>query len=184
MAFSTQFFSEQLQGFDASSLDLLQRILLVNDGTLTEALEAAFLEPVLLVKLAGGVSRASERNEELELDAGEQLMERKILLRGEASGANFVYAESLLAVDRLPGPLREGLLNSSMPLGRLWSEHRLETWKEIRHVERRRAGAFASYFGCREDDEVLARRYRVFSGGRPSMVIAEYFPAKYHRTGL
>ena len=179
MAFSTQFFSERLRGFDAGSLDLLQRVLLVNDGTLTEALEAAFLEPIRLVKLAAEVSAAGKRNQDLELDPAERVMDRKILLRGETSGFTFVYAESLLAIDRLPGPIREGLSQSSVPLGRLWSEHKLETWKELRSVWRRRADELAAHFGSSEDSEVLARYYRVFSGGRPTMLISEYFPEKY-----
>jgi hypothetical protein len=37
-----------LQEFDATSLDLLHRVLLVNDGTLTDALESAMLEPIRL----------------------------------------------------------------------------------------------------------------------------------------
>ena len=43
-------FLAQFDGFDASSLDLLQRILLVTDGTLTDTLEAAFLGPIGLGK--------------------------------------------------------------------------------------------------------------------------------------
>jgi hypothetical protein len=45
-------FLAQFGEFDASSLGLLQRILLINDGTLTDTLEAAFLEPISLGKIA------------------------------------------------------------------------------------------------------------------------------------
>ena len=44
-------FLAQFGDFDASSLDLLQRVLLVSDGTLTDTLEAAFLEPISLRKI-------------------------------------------------------------------------------------------------------------------------------------
>ena len=42
--------------------------------------------------------------DQLELPAGAPLLERKILLYGETSGRSYVYAESLLALDRLPPP--------------------------------------------------------------------------------
>jgi hypothetical protein len=45
-------FLAQLDGFDASSLDVLRRIFLISDGTLTDTVEAAFLEPIALIKLA------------------------------------------------------------------------------------------------------------------------------------
>ena len=47
----------QLEDFDPHSLGLLQRIFLVSDGTLTDTLEAAFLEPVGIVKLAAETAR-------------------------------------------------------------------------------------------------------------------------------
>jgi chorismate-pyruvate lyase len=175
-------FLAQLDGFDTSSLDLLQRILLISDGTLTDTLEAAFIEPIALIKVAVRTLPAPARIDALDLDAGTLLMERKILLRGEESGCNFVYAESLLVVDRLPESFREGVMKSNLPIGRLWSEHKLETWKEILFVERRPARELAEYFGSEEQAEILGRRYRVFSGGRPIMMITEHFPADYRNS--
>lgn len=172
-------FLSQLNGFDASSLALLQRVLLITDGTLTDVLEAAFLEPILLVKLANQVKPAETRIDELDLDPGERLMRREILLRGEKSGRNFVYAESQLAVGRLHPQFRDRLVGSTEPIGRLWTEHRIETWKQILEVVRRPAGGLSGYFGCAEDAELLGRRYCVFTGGRPTIVTAEYFPERY-----
>jgi hypothetical protein len=73
-------FLAQFGDFDASSLDLLQRVLLVSDGTLTDTLEAAFLEPISLRKIAIQVVPARRTLPELDVLAGEPLMERKILL--------------------------------------------------------------------------------------------------------
>ena len=42
----------RLNGFDVKSLDPLQRVLLVTDGTLTEILEANFFERIRLVKVS------------------------------------------------------------------------------------------------------------------------------------
>jgi chorismate-pyruvate lyase len=172
-------FLAQFDGFDASSLDLLQRILLVTDGTLTDALEAAFLEPIGLRKIALNILAAPAPVDELDLLAGAPLLERKILLYGETSGRPYVYAESLLALDRLPPRFREELMHSDTPMGRLWSEHKMETWKELLTVARHPMNKLAPYLGTTAGADCLVRRYRLISGGRPLMIIEEHFPAKY-----
>jgi chorismate-pyruvate lyase len=153
--------------------------LLVCDGTLTNTLEAAFLEPITLIKIAVDVSPAAAAVEALELEAGAPVMTRQILLRGERSGRNFVYAETVLALDRLPPDFREQLLTSSAPLGRLWLDHKLETRKEMLDVHEQPAGELSQHFSGGPSALVLVRRYRVFSGGRPSMLITEHFPESY-----
>ena len=168
-----------LQEFDATSLDLLHRVLLVNDGTLTDALEAAMLEPIRLKKLAVDVFPAPEAVASLELDAGHLMMDRKILLVGAGTGRNYVYAESQLALDRLPAGLRQELIQSAKPMGRLWSEYRLETWKEPLRVSRGPADELAVYFPAGAHNDLLSRHYRLISGGKPLMVINEFFPTAY-----
>ncbi len=164
-----------LISFDVRSLNLLQRVLLVNDGTLTDALEAALLQRITLVKIAVDVAVAAAPIESLELDAGAPLMSRKILLRGEETGTNYVYAETLIALDRLSPELRDQLVNTNNPVGRLWVEHRLETRKEILKMWRAPVGELSGYFGVPAETELLARSYRVFSAQRPIMLITEYF---------
>jgi chorismate-pyruvate lyase len=172
-------FLAQFGDFDASSLDLLQRVLLVSDGTLTDTLEAAFLEPISLRKIAIQVVPARRALPELDVLAGEPLMERKILLCGESSGRAYVYAESVLVLDRLPSRFREELVESDMPIGRLWSEHKLETWKELLAMSRHPICGLAAHFQTAGESDCLVRSYRVISGGRPLMAITEHFPATY-----
>lgn len=162
-------------GFDGlGSLTPLQRMLLACDGTLTDMVEAAFGEPIRLIKIAVETGPAAEAVLELDLDAGGLVMRRQILLQGESTGVNYVYAESLIAVDTLPSALRDALLHSDAPLGRLWVQHRLETRKEILRVWR--ISGEAPRFGPAGAQGQLARSYRVFSSGRPIMLISEYFP--------
>ncbi len=169
----------RLSGFDWNLLGALQRVLLVTDGTLTEILEAFFGERVRLVKLSQKAIAAGGSHGLFEPKDDETLVERKILLQGEHSGRNYVYAESLVAVDRLGPAFRDALLNSSTPLGRLWLDHRLETFKQMHDVRYQRANGLAHYFESAEEEPLLARTYRVISGGRVVMVISEYFPAVY-----
>ena len=67
---------------------------------------------------------------------------------------------------------------SDTPMGRLWSEHRLETWKELLTVARHPMHKLAPYLGSAAAD-CLTRRYRLIAGGRPLMIIEEHFPAQY-----
>ncbi len=172
-------FLSQFDGFDPSSLDPLQRILLVTDGTLTDTLEAAFGEPIGLRKIALDIVPADRPVEDLDLTQGETLLDRKIVLYGETSGRPYIYAESKLALDRLPARFRDELLRSDTPMGRLWSEYRLETWKELLYVGRQAAAYRAAHLQVTPDAELLARRYRLISGGRPLMIIEEQFPVSY-----
>ncbi|MGH9719395.1 MAG: chorismate--pyruvate lyase family protein [Bryobacteraceae bacterium] len=172
-------FLSQVNGVDPKSLGLLQRIFLVNDGTLTDTVEAAVLEPIRLTKLSGAISPAAAPAAALDLEAGETVMDRAILLSGETTGRNYVYAQSQLALDRLPAGFRRELLDSNKPMGRLWSEYRLETWKELLSVTRGPAPGLAAHFPGGEHEDMLRRQYRVVSGGRPLMIITEWFPARY-----
>lgn len=172
-------FLEQLGHFDTRSLGLIQRVMLATDGTLTDTVQAIFNEPIGLNKLSISVAPAPEPIDVLALEAGEQIMERKVLIFGETTGRSYVYAESILAVRRLPEPFRAAVLTSDEPLGRLWSRHKLETWKELLSVTSGTLPHPDSFFSVNDSRELLTRTYRVLSGGQPLMLIAEYFPAAY-----
>ena len=81
----------------------LERVLPVIGGTVTEVLEQHLGEP---------------------LCATELVLERRVLLRGATTSAPVLYAESLIALDRLDPRVRDGLLTTAQPIGRLIREHR------------------------------------------------------------
>jgi chorismate-pyruvate lyase len=166
-----------LPEYETSSLEPIERVLLESDGTLTCMLEAASQETIVAVKLAQHVVPAAERGDLLDVEAGELLMSRKVLLQGVRTGANYVFAESMIAVDRLEAPLRQGLLTSHEPIGRIWKTNRLETYKEVVRVRREPCGTLSRHFEINPDTRLLVRTYRVFSRGKPVMLITEYFSA-------
>jgi chorismate-pyruvate lyase len=171
-------FLKQLGDFDASGLGVVQRVLLVTDGTLTDTVEAIFGEPIGLRKLAVNISTAGSDPAPLEVTPGESVMHRKILLYGESTQQNYVYAESSLALNRLPPGFREGLLSTDIPLGRLWSQYRIETWKELLFAGLVSIEPLQDYFPA-GNGGLVKRTYRMISHGAPLMVITECFPREY-----
>ena len=163
------------EAVDLDGLSPVMRLLLVNDGTLTELLEAASSDTIAIVGLDQHMQRAAQRVELLDLDVGEALIDRKIVLRGERSRTHHVYAESLIAIDRLPSPVRHALLTSNTPIGRLCRQHRLEIFKEIIEFGRQPAGELCRHLPVERNAAVLARTCRLSMRGRPVMLIKEYF---------
>lgn len=167
----------RFDGIDAAALTPLQRILLITDGTLTEILEAYFLERIELVKISQRMLTVGSSDIPLSAPAAEPVMERNIQLRGARSGRIFVHAESLVLVGRLEPAFQTELLETNVPLGRLWRRHRLETWKNLVSIVCGKAGEHHVLLGCDRDTLVLSRVYDVFSSRRLVMRITEHFCA-------
>jgi chorismate-pyruvate lyase len=51
----------------------------------------------------------------------------------------------------------------------------VEIFKEITGLKNQAAGYLAGYFGTSADTSLLVRSCRIFAGGRPAMLINEYF---------
>lgn len=176
-------FLKQLDVFQQNSLGRLSRILLASDGTLTDVVEAAMLEPISLKRLhvetvSPDVPMDLNLLDLLDLAVRDRVMERRILLFGSKTGRNYVYAESFLALDRFPCAVTRALTESDIPVGRLWLEHGLEGRKELLAVSCVPGnGCLAAYFPEHRDTALVMRRYRMISGGHPLMLITEYFPA-------
>jgi chorismate-pyruvate lyase/acyl carrier protein len=161
------------------TLSAFQRILLTTDGTVTEILEAFSGESIRVVKLHQDVINLERAVASLELPWGEPVLRRSILLQGHMSLVNFLYADSIIALDRLTEGVRDGLLNSKKGIGMLILEHRIETFKEILDCGIEPASGLAQYFQVEPEASIIHRTYRMLSGGRPIMVITEKFPSSY-----
>jgi chorismate-pyruvate lyase len=147
---------------DPSSLSPFQKILLIADGTLTNILEAFLNEPIGIVKLSEEIVSIPGDIQALEIKAGTFVLERKILLQGKTSQRNWLYAASVIVLERIEEKFREKLIKSHTPIGKLWIEHKTETFKEIFTYSREQAGNLANYFEIQKEDKLLSRTYRVF----------------------
>ncbi len=161
---------------DPSKLGPFQKILLIADGTLTNLLEAFLNEPIGVVKLSEKIVSITADILPLEIKAGTEVLERQILLQGKTSQRNWLYADSIIVLERLEEKFREKLIKSHTPIGKLWREHKTETFKEIVTYDRELAGSLSDYFEIKREDKLLSRTYRVFSSRQPVMTIIEKFP--------
>jgi chorismate-pyruvate lyase len=162
---------------DLADADVIGRVIVTTDGTVTELLEAWAGESVALGELAQEEGRLHRGVRALDASEGDRILRRDVLLVGTTSRRALLYAESLIALDRLPAPIADGLLHSRTPIGRLLRQSRLETYREILQITREEADAAGSRFGRTTDELFIARTYRVISGGRPVMLIHEKLPA-------
>ncbi len=161
---------------DLKNLSSFQRILLTTDGTVTEILEAQFWEAINLIKLFQEKQVINTRIPFLEIDAGTEILIRKILLQGQQSKTNYIYAESILVPGKLGSDLQEKLIKTDKPLGRLMIEARTETFREILTCKREKAEELGSHFKLPADANLVSRTYRVFAQKKPIMLITEKFP--------
>ncbi len=164
-------------------LSRFQRILLTTDGTVTHILEACAGERIRVVKLKHSAVTTWIDNPALEMLAPEAVMLRRILLQGINSGQNYLYADSVMLVDRLEPALAEALAATDEPVGRLMYDSRIETFREVLSCGQEPAGACSLHFDIDPGSPLLVRTYRVMARGRPLMLITEKFPATFGLEG-
>jgi len=166
-------------------LSTLQRVLLITDGTVTDVLEAYAGERMTVVLLAQdfGPPVGPGLGFGLELDDGERVLRRSILLQGRETGTNFMYADSVISANRLDDDMLDGLLRGEKPLGRLLAEQKCETFREIVGLGKEPAGVNARHFRMSESDVLIFRTYRIVMRQQPIMRITEKFPSHFFAVG-
>ncbi len=163
----------------ASDLNSFQRILLKANGTVTAMLEACFSEPIQVVKLSENLAKMELKLPNIKLNKEEQVIAREVLLQGKMSRRNFIYADSLILINNLDERFSSELLNTKIPIGKLWSAQKVETFKEIIDSGTEPADELSNYFGIAPEANLLFRTYSVSSQGKITMIITEKFPENY-----
>jgi chorismate-pyruvate lyase len=154
--------------------DPVQLLLLTTDGTLTDLLEALNGEKLCAVLLKQEIAPAETNIDALTLASGEPLLVREVVLRGQRSGTVYVHAESRIAIERLDDRIRRGLLTTNIPLGHLWKNNRVETFKEVLGSGIEPSGQLSVHFGISPQTPLLLRSCRVSCGGKPVTLITEH----------
>lgn len=165
------------------SLSCFQRLLLITDGTVTELLEQYLQESIkvfkLFEKIEENFDHLPEGHETFINSDQMPILKRKVLLQGQSSMKNWLYAESTILLNHLPQGFRTDLLKSQQPIGKLWAKYRIETYKTILPPEKIIASTLAPYFRIQNDAEMISRTYCVYSNQKPIMVITETFPEAF-----
>lgn len=161
---------------DLASLTPLQRGLLVIDGTVTKFLEATALEPIDVVRLDQVVAQLDAADRWLDLPAGAPVIRRRVMLLGHESGRFCVWADSLIALDRLSASVRRAIEQDGGGLGRILVDTAAETRREGLWYGQERGTDVPEPVRRLWGGEFLTRSYRVLAKGRPLMVITERFP--------
>lgn len=178
---SNQTFRNQLSSGGAPQhLSLVQRILLGCDGTMTNLLEEIAGETLASNKLYERMTPPQERQSPSE---DGRLWRRIVTLQGATTGIHYLYADSVLFPENLDSGFADQLRSTQRPIGKLWEQFRVETYKTLIEWGVDRAGASAPYFYVEPTDVVLYRTYQVLSDGKPVMKITEMFPRCWY-TGV
>lgn len=168
--------SLQQSSVDPRQLSSFQRILLTTDGTVTEILEAYLWEAIQIVKLYQDAIETDASVPYLDIGPHSPALIRKVILRGKCSHKNYIYAESIVARDRLDERIQRGLTETQKPVGQLMLEARLETYREILTCRLEPAAEVGEYFDIAPGANLISRTYRVFANRQPFMLITEKFP--------
>lgn len=163
---------------ESFNLSLLQRLLLMTDGTVTDILKLYAGEAISARKIEQIVTR---NNAPLLLPVPPEtpLLKRRVVLCGDKT--NYLYAESFLVFEMLTETMQHKLLETDCPIGIVWKEERMETYREV--VERRIAPCprVSCYFDVPSHIPILSRTYRIFARNKPFGVVTESFPSTYFR---
>lgn len=158
------------------TLSAAQRALLVIDGTVTQFLQAYFLEPVIVERLQQQQGESTAFDAQwMQCAPGEPLLRRTVILKGVNSGRLFAWADSTILPGRLSAEMRRGLVDEPAGLGKIIIDSGLETrreglWFGLEQVD---SGALPENI---TEPRWLSRSYRIFAGGQPLMRVTERFP--------
>jgi chorismate-pyruvate lyase len=161
---------------DIATLSPFQRALLVIDGTVTQFLEAWALEPVEVLRLDQQEFTLAAPERWLDLDAGEAVIRRRVMLRGTLSGRFYTWADSSIAVGRIGPEMHRGLERAGGGIGRILIEAGVESRREALWYGRERPEAVPPEVAACHAGDFLVRSYRLLADGRPLMLITERFP--------
>ena len=93
----------------------------------------------------------------------------------------YVYAESIFLFDNLSKFIQKNLLESDKPIGLLWKEEKLETYREIIGYNLSPCPSVSAYFNGTDKDLILSRYYFIHHNHKVMGIITEKFPLEYFK---
>ncbi|MCX6676448.1 MAG: beta-ribofuranosylaminobenzene 5'-phosphate synthase [Methanothrix sp.] len=159
-------------------LSPVQKMLLGTDGSVTSLLEVVTGSPVEIETLLQRVVPADEAvAKELQVNPGEEVNFRIVLLKKANSREALVYAVSHTPLKRLDASFKDDLTKADIPIGVILKKHRIESRRDITSTAFLPAGQeHCRTFGVFAREIMLTRSYQIIRHGRPLIAIRETFP--------
>lgn len=158
--------SDRQMFFDLPSV---VRALMVTDGTVTMALEVIYKEPIEVELLDQHNLILDHDIKLLDMEAGEEVFYREVLLRGKQSRKTYVRAYSLLKKNTLSATLWEQLRNREIGMGVVLRNAAQGSFRKVLHMGLGDINTGASL------DEYVHRTYSVNIDEAPAILITEVF---------
>jgi chorismate-pyruvate lyase len=157
------------------TLPAFLRTLLVTDGTVTKSLEAFYWEPVGVETIFQEQIRAEADINWLDIRVGDEVIARRVDLRGRMSQTVYTRAFSVIRPNLIPEVLRAKLIAGSLGIGELIRDCGLETYRELVEIGvtdtiQGPAG------GANVEEEHIHRTYRIVLNHQPAILVTEHFP--------
>ncbi len=163
-----------------TSLSKAQRLLLFTDGSVTTLLEVMTDMPVTVTTLVQQTVKAdSERATALDIQEGDNINYRVVVLRNRGEKKPLVYAESFASIARLQKEFRHDLMKADVPIGKIMKQLRIESRREIRGVEVVHNDELCDLCDVPHGTPLLSRVYDIISNDLVLMHIRETFPTTY-----
>ncbi|MCX6673727.1 MAG: beta-ribofuranosylaminobenzene 5'-phosphate synthase [Methanothrix sp.] len=159
-------------------LSPVQKMLLGTDGSVTSLLEVVIGSPVEIETLVQRVVPADEAvAKELQVNPGEEVNFRVVLLKKANSQEALVYAVSHTPLKRLDASFKDDLTKADIPIGVILKKHCIESRRDITSTAFLPAGPeHCRTFGVFAREIMLTRSYQIIRHGQPLIAIKETFP--------
>lgn len=164
-----------LEDIDPYSLTPVERTLLVIDGTVTRFLETYFAEPIRIENIGETREQLKKEHEFLALPKGEEVVSRRVLLRGARSARTYASAASLVVPSRVKAAVRKEVGDMSQGLGRLLLEGKTEQYRELLWYGKEPPSELPGELRSLATEYSITRTYRIMVNREPTMMITEWF---------
>lgn len=161
-----------------AKLSKAQQLLLRTDGSVTTLLEVLTGKPVVVTTLLQQVVKAdTDQAVDLDIAEGDNINYRVVVLKNEDDDRPLIYAESYTPIGRLQKDFRHDLMKADIPIGRIMTQRKIESRREIRSVEETLNEELSDLFGVPHNIPMLSRTYDIINHGMVLIRITETFPS-------
>jgi beta-ribofuranosylaminobenzene 5'-phosphate synthase len=158
-------------------LSKLQKLILLTDGSITTLLEIITGKPVTVRTLTQGITKADcEISELLEIEEGDNINYRVVIVKNVESEEPLIYAESYTPISRLQRQFKHDLMKADIPIGRIMRERKIESRREIEKIEMVFNDEISEIFEVPYHVPMLSRTYNIINNGMVLIRITETFP--------